>query len=351
MKDSAPATQSPPSHTGPQAPAAQLRQAARRAARATRIRVALVALLLLAVIASSLAVTITLERHHGEEMALTTARSIADAVVAMRLWTAQQNGVYVPVSEAVPPNPYLHVPDRDITDDRGRHLTKVNPAYLTRLVAARLPGEMAMNIRVTSRSPLRPANRAQGWEEEALARIAAAGGRIDETSSLAAATPTGPRFRYMRALWTRKPCLRCHGRQGYQEGDLRGGLAITFAYQPFQEVIQEHERHLLLGHAVIALLCLAAVAFLGNQLLRQTRQLEEESQHIRVLEGLLPICAGCKKIRRQGGRQEDPSAWVSLERYLSDHSHARFSHGLCPECLERLYAAAPAHPPPERPSS
>ncbi len=328
--------------------AAHLRLTVRETMRAARIRVALTAVLLLTVIASSLAITILVERRHGEEVALTTARSIAEAVLAMRLWTAEQGGVYVPVSEAVPPNPYLDVPDRDITDDRGRRLTKVNPAYLTRLVAARLPQDKGMNIRVTSRSPLRPANRAQGWEKEALARIAAAGGRIDETSSLGAAPSGAPQFRYLRALWTEEPCLRCHGQQGYQKGDLRGGLAITFDYRPFQGVIQEHERHLFLGHALIALLSLGAVLLLGVRLLRKTRQLEKESQRIRTLEGLLPICAACKKIRRQGAKQDDPNAWVSLEHYLRDHSHARFSHGLCPECLERLYGGktGDAGPPP-----
>jgi CRP-like cAMP-binding protein len=62
------------------------------------------------------------------------------------------------------------------------------------------------------------------------------------------------------------------------------------------------------------------------------------SQRIRAIEktivdaigGLLPICAHCKKIR------EDDS-WVSIEKYISDHSEAEFSHGLCPDCVEELY--------------
>ncbi len=63
------------------------------------------------------------------------------------------------------------------------------------------------------------------------------------------------------------------------------------------------------------------------------------SQRIRAIEktivdaigGLLPICAHCKKIR------EDDGSWVSIEKYISDHSEAEFSHGLCPDCVKELY--------------
>jgi hypothetical protein len=50
-----------------------------------------------------------------------------------------------------------------------------------------------------------------------------------------------------------------------------------------------------------------------------------------AIDGLLPICAHCKKIR------EDDDSWVSIEKYISDHSEAEFSHGLCPDCVKELY--------------
>ena len=53
----------------------------------------------------------------------------------------------------------------------------------------------------------------------------------------------------------------------------------------------------------------------------------------KVLRGLLQTCAHCKKIRDEQGY------WQILEKYISDHSHARFSHGLCPECLKVHYPA------------
>ncbi len=52
---------------------------------------------------------------------------------------------------------------------------------------------------------------------------------------------------------------------------------------------------------------------------------------VRALEGILPICASCKKIR------DDRGYWHMVEAYISAHSEARFSHGICPECAEKLY--------------
>lgn len=68
-----------------------------------------------------------------------------------------------------------------------------------------------------------------------------------------------------------------------------------------------------------------------SQLRRFNRQLEETLRHAHRLEGLLPICAGCKAIRDEEGR------WVPVERYVGARSAAEFSHGLCPDCAARLY--------------
>ncbi len=51
---------------------------------------------------------------------------------------------------------------------------------------------------------------------------------------------------------------------------------------------------------------------------------------VKLLEGIIPICMYCKKIR------DDRQSWQPLERYISDHSEALFSHGICPECEKRI---------------
>jgi len=81
-------------------------------------------------------------------------------------------------------------------------------------------------------------------------------------------------------------------------------------------------------------------SFAAHLLERETGVLLEAAL-AQTLEGILPICAACKKICEKDG------AWVSIEEYVSDHSAARFSHGMCPDCMARFY---PNHSPQSRKS-
>ena len=67
------------------------------------------------------------------------------------------------------------------------------------------------------------------------------------------------------------------------------------------------------------------------ELRRSNEELQKALKEVKVLRGLIPICASCKKIRNDGG------FWQQLEEYLSDHSEAEFSHGLCQPCIKKLY--------------
>jgi sigma-B regulation protein RsbU (phosphoserine phosphatase) len=69
---------------------------------------------------------------------------------------------------------------------------------------------------------------------------------------------------------------------------------------------------------------------LQNQLAARVRELEEAIARIRTLQGLLPICSYCKRVRNDG------DYWQQVESYISDHSDARFSHGICPDCYESV---------------
>jgi hypothetical protein len=53
--------------------------------------------------------------------------------------------------------------------------------------------------------------------------------------------------------------------------------------------------------------------------------------NIQTLRGLIPICAGCKKIR------DDRGYWDQVESYITRHSEAKFTHGICPECSHKYY--------------
>jgi DNA-binding response OmpR family regulator len=69
---------------------------------------------------------------------------------------------------------------------------------------------------------------------------------------------------------------------------------------------------------------------LQEALAQRVRELEEALSRVKTLQGLLPICSYCKKIR------DDQNYWQQVEGYISDHSEAQFSHGICPECYARF---------------
>jgi hypothetical protein len=86
------------------------------------------------------------------------------------------------------------------------------------------------------------------------------------------------------------------------------------------------ELHVVIN-TINRVIILVLLAVLTERVARQMRQLARE---VEQLTGLLPICAFCKKIRSKG-------EWVQIERYISDRSTAEFSHGYCPECMEKHF--------------
>lgn len=63
----------------------------------------------------------------------------------------------------------------------------------------------------------------------------------------------------------------------------------------------------------------------------RTRELIEALENVRTLSGLVPICSHCKNVR------DDSGYWDRIENYIQEHSEARFTHGICPDCREKHY--------------
>lgn len=89
------------------------------------------------------------------------------------------------------------------------------------------------------------------------------------------------------------------------------------------------------GGAVTSVVCISKEITERKQVELEREQLIQELQEalarVRTLSGLLPICAHCNKIR------DDEGHWTRIESYVSAHSQAKFSHGVCPDCLRREF--------------
>jgi AmiR/NasT family two-component response regulator len=111
----------------------------------------------------------------------------------------------------------------------------------------------------------------------------------------------------------------------------------AYSQEEFLERAKEAEPYGYLVKPIqrLALLSTIEMALYKSRMEKERRQLTQQLQEaldqVRTLEGLLPICAGCKSIRN------DKGYWQKVEVYLSEHSQAKFTHGICPQCQKELY--------------
>jgi len=267
-------------------------------------------------------------RSEVEDLGRMEARSFFELIVLTRKWNAIHGGVYVPVTENTQPNPYLEDPLRDVETTEGLQLTMINPAYMTRQMAELAETERSLQIHITSLDPIRPENRADAWETGALRQFEQG---VPEVFSRLTNKQGTDVFRYMAPLITEQPCLKCHEKQGYKSGEIRGGIRVEFPAGPIAQLMKDETHIVSAGYGSIWLIGLLILLLVFWALHRKRKQLAVVSSDLRVLQGILPICANCKKIRT------DEGDWERLEEYVTGHSEAEFSHGICPECRVELY--------------
>jgi tetratricopeptide (TPR) repeat protein len=115
-----------------------------------------------------------------------------------------------------------------------------------------------------------------------------------------------------------------------RQGDLVRALQHYKQYhlvkeQVFNETADHKLKNLRISHEVETLKKESEIHRLKNV------ELQAALEQVKQLSGLLPICANCKKIR------DDTGYWQDVAVYIRDHSEVKFSHGICPECMEKLY--------------
>ncbi len=199
---------------------------------------------------------------------LHSARSFFKLIVTTREWNARHGGVYLPVSDDIQPNPYLDVPNRDITTTNGIQLTLINPAYMTRLIAELADQQNNVRFHITSLKPIRPANAPEAWEAKALTAFEQEG---DQEFYQYYEDGSSRKLRYMAPLFTMPSCLKCHSKQGYHEGDIRGGISVTL---PIKLRIPWA---LIMTHIFLAVAGSVLIFKYGTKLDRAVRELAEQS--------------------------------------------------------------------------
>ncbi|MDT8442686.1 MAG: EAL domain-containing protein [Desulfuromonadales bacterium] len=207
--------------------------------------------------------------------AQTRARTMLERDILYRDWVAGHGGVYVPITEEAQPNPHLNfLPERDIEATDGRRFTLVNPSYMTHQ-AFEIDNRLGNTVsKLTSLNYLNPGNAPDAWERAALVRLAKGENLVSEVVKI----KDQPVVRTIRPFYIEAECLKCHARQGYHLGDVRGGLSITV---PFESFLSGHWKHNLLSVLLFVLLWLSGMAgvfLLGRKLYTQTHQVIESDR-------------------------------------------------------------------------
>lgn len=210
-----------------------------------------------AIVATSLAWNLFVIQRQVLELSTSQGREVFHMMDAMRLWNARHGGVYAKLTEETPSNPYLDVPNRDVETRDGMRLTLLNPAYMTRQVAATIGELTGVQVHMTSLKPINPGNRADPWETAALQDFERGGTDKAELIEMDGRTYA----RFMAPLVTRQACLDCHAKQGYKVGDIRGGISVTLDTAPFAEPLRLQKRNSVLVHLVGWLLVSALTLF------------------------------------------------------------------------------------------
>ena len=251
-------------------------------------------------------------RKERFSLAASQADILSQTIFAARRWTMGNGSVSLP---------------KDV--DR----VGVNHATMAQFIGEVL-GPEGFHIHIVSRNAPHPEDLPDSdWERAALGKIVQGSG-----TEYSLTGPAGNQvFRSMEPMTEEAECDRCHAQQGHKVGEVRGAVSIAFPYAPFERSEQHAEGREIIAHLLSLGMALGFLFFLGRRIVGLIRSLAESQRKVSTLEEILPMCANCKKIRKDGAETSDPKSWVSVESYIVDHSDAKVSHGICPECVEKLY--------------
>jgi chemotaxis family two-component system sensor kinase Cph1 len=220
-------------------------------------------------------------RERVADLAIAEARAFLSKDQATRFWAASHGGVYVPVSAATSPNPFLaHVPERDIHTPSGKLLTLMNPAYMIRQVMEQYDSLHRTRGRITGLRHFREETAPDGWETRAL--LAFEDGR-DEALEFTDVDGL-PYLRLMQPLKTEASCLKCHAVQGDQVGGIRGGISLSLPMSRYLDYRRTDLTTHGLSFLALWLFGMGAIGTAGSRLLRGLREQDSAEAMLKAIQ-------------------------------------------------------------------
>ncbi len=227
-----------------------------------------------------------IDSYNGRQITLARKIVIQEAVahfdnmVIARRWNAQYGGIFVKPYPGQEPNPYLK--NNHIYSADNEQLIKINPSWMTRQLSELTNRTNNFYYRITSNHPINPDNLPDNFEATALIHL-----EENPSEKYYYRFSHRGKFDFLGGLITEKGCLKCHGIQGYEIGDIRGGIRITLSLDLFNEevaVIKEKSLFFKVFTIAAGLLAIALFHMFTTRLNRAQNELVDKSV---LLESIL----------------------------------------------------------------
>ena len=200
--------------------------------------------------------------NERENKALQSARSFFSLVAAAGIWNAGHDRVHVPKISSSQTKSHL----QEIDVDKDITVSHTNSIFMTHLISEITTREEGITFHIASLKPSKMEYKTSEWEKKALKAFEEEG-----VSEYGAYVNGGSKhtYHYMAPLFTTERCLKCHEKQGYEIGDIRGGIRVTL---PSEQKYRNWP--LILSHGLAALAGAILFRFFANQLIQAEEKME-----------------------------------------------------------------------------
>ncbi|MBC8214267.1 MAG: DUF3365 domain-containing protein [Candidatus Marinimicrobia bacterium] len=241
----------------------------------------IVGLLVTSIISVIFSLLILRVNRQSEESILTTARAIKENVLITRKWISDHDGVLVKKKPGMEPSIFL--PHPELITSSGDTLLLKNPALVTRELSElsdKLDGDFSYHM--ASEKYINPENKPDHFEQAAL-NFYSDSLLTDDREYFQIEEISGRHyFRYFTPLYTQQSCLSCHAYQGYEVGDIRGGISILLSINSYLNARSSNVLFLIgLGGLSIGLLGVLIFIAIRKSVIHPLRQIEDSAQALK----------------------------------------------------------------------
>ena len=194
-------------------------------------------------------------------------RAFFSEIVNTRHWIAHHGGVYVPLDTAGEVNKYLKNIEgvEAVIECGGREYTLKNPALVTReLSESNRRSGGRVGYKITSLILMNPGNAADEFESDALRRFEQGEKVVSTISEQDGKTY----YRYMAPLMTTEACLKCHVKQGYKVGDIRGGIAVSIPAGDVERELHQARVYMVIGGISVIVLVVLSIVYISRHFIK-----------------------------------------------------------------------------------